>query len=118
FLTAQLTAAKTQAERTAAVAALSRVAHPRAAAAVLDALDKLPLDEASAIESAYARAALRLDAAGAERTLLARLDRSMRARQSLDAEVEALGRVRSKASLPLLLAAAGRPAAPHGDRSR
>ena len=118
FLTAQLTAARTHGERTAAVAALSRIAHPQSAVAVLDALDKLPLDEASARESEYARAAFQLDAAGAERVLLARLDRSMRARQSLDAEVEALGRVRSKASLPLLLAAAGRPAYPHGDRHR
>lgn len=118
FLAAQLTAAKTHAERTAAVTALSRVAQPRAAAAVLDALDKLPLDEHAARESAYARAALRADAAGAERVLLARLDRSMRARESLDAEVEALGRVRSQASSSLLLAAAGRPASPHGDRAR
>lgn len=118
FLAAQLTAAKTQAERMAAVSALARVAHPQAAVAVLDALDKLPLDEVSARESAYARAAFRLDAAGAERTLLTRLDRSLQARQSLDAEVEALGRVRSKASLPLLLAAAVRPASPHGDRAR
>ena len=107
LLIAQLTAAKTHAERAAAATALSRIAHPQSVAAVLDALDKLPLDEAPARESAYARAALRLDAAGAERILLARLERSIRARQSLEAEIESLGRIRSKASLPLLLAAAG-----------
>ncbi len=50
-------------------------------------------------------------AAGAEQVLLARLERSIAARQSLEAEIEALGRMRSKESLPLLLAAA-EPAKP------
>jgi HEAT repeat protein len=117
-LLAQLAAAKTYAERTAAAAAVSRLADPRATAAILDALEKLPLDTAPPRESAYARAALRLDMAGAERILLARLDRSMKARESLDSEVEALGRIRSKASLPLLLTAAGQPELPSVDRQR
>src|SRR5262249_28723663 len=64
LLAAQVTTAKSHAERAAAVEALSRVANPQAAAVVLDALDKLALDEAAARESAYARAALRADAAG------------------------------------------------------
>jgi hypothetical protein len=109
LLVAQLSAAKTYAERAAAATALSRIAHPQSVAAVLDALAGLPLDEAPARESVYARAAIRLDAAGAERVLLARLERSIRARQSLDAEIESLGRVRSKAALPLMLAAAEQP---------
>lgn len=107
LLIAQLTAAATHAERSAAATALARIAHPQAAAAVLDALAGLPLDEPPARESAYARAAVRLDAPGAERILLARLERSIVARQSLEAEIEPLGRMRSKESLPLLLAAAG-----------
>jgi hypothetical protein len=118
LLIAQLTSAKTHAERTAAATTLSRIAHPQSVAAVLDALAKLPLDEQSARISVYARAAVRLDAAGAERILLARLEQSMRSRQPLDAEIEALGRMRSKASLPLLLAAAGQATLSHGDRHR
>jgi HEAT repeat protein len=118
LLIAQLTAAKTHAERAAAVTALSRIAHAQSVAAVLDALAKLPLDETPAYETVYARAALRLDAAGAERILLARLERSMRARQSLEPEIEALGRIRSKESLPLLLTAAGQPTVTHADRHR
>ncbi|MEX0711054.1 MAG: hypothetical protein WD278_01815 [Pirellulales bacterium] len=106
LLIAQLTAAATRAERAAAATALARLAHPQAAAAVLDALAGLPLDEPPARESAYARAAVRLDAPGAERILLARLERSIVARQSLEAEIEPLGRMRSNESLPLLLAAA------------
>jgi HEAT repeat protein len=117
-LLAQLTAARSYAERTAAAGAVSRIADPQATAAVLDALEKLPLDTAPPRETAYARAALRLDMAGAERILLARLERSMKARESLDAEVEALGHIRSKASLPLLLTAAGQPELPSADRQR
>ena len=107
LLIAQLASAATHAERTAAATALARIAHPQAVAAVLGGLAGLPLDEPSARESAYARAAVRLDAAGAERVLLARLKRSIAARQSLEAEIEALGRLRSQESLPFLLAAAG-----------
>ncbi|HUR53954.1 MAG TPA: HEAT repeat domain-containing protein, partial [Gemmataceae bacterium] len=118
FLISQLTTAKTHAERVAVVGALSRVKHPQAVAAVLGALDKLPLDEGPARESAYARAALRLDGPAAERVLLARLERSIRARQSLEAESESLGRVRSKESLPLLLAAAVQPSVSAADRYR
>jgi HEAT repeat protein len=118
LLTAQLSAAKTHAERSAAATALSRIAHAQSAAAILDALDKLPLDEASGRESVIARAALRLDLAGAERILLARLERSLRARQSLEAEIESLGRIRSKASLPVLLSAAARTTVGSADRSR
>ena len=66
--------------------------------------------------SRRARSGLRRSAArptrrhsAAERVLLARLERSIAARQSLEAEIEPLGRMRSKESLPLLLAAAGQP---------
>ena len=62
--------AKTHIERAAAATALSRVAHPQAAAAVTDALANLSLDEPEARVAVYARAAVRQDAAGAERTLL------------------------------------------------
>jgi hypothetical protein len=116
LLIAQLTAAETHAERAAAATALARIAHPQAIAAVLEALTRLPLDEQPERVSTYARAAIRLDAAGAERVLLARLERLMQARQSLRAEVAMLGRIRSKKALPLLLAAAGRQTLAHEDR--
>jgi hypothetical protein len=118
LLIAQLITAATHAERAAAATALSRIAHPQGVAAVLAALTGLPLDEFSARESAYARAAVRLDRPGAERILLARLARSIAARQSLDAEIEPLGQMRSKESLPLLLVAADQPVLLPGDRQR
>ena len=118
LLIAQLTAAKTHAERAAAATALSRIAHPQSVTAILDVLAKLPLDETPAREAVYARAVLRLDRAGTERILLARLERSMRARQSLEAEIEFLGRIRSKDSLLHLLTAAGQPTVAHVDRHR
>lgn len=108
LLIEQVTGAATHAECAAAAEALAQVAHPEAIAAVLDALETLPLDEPPSRESVYARAAVRLDAAGAERVLLARLERSIEARQSLQAEIEPLGRMQSEQCLPLLLAAARR----------
>src|SRR5207247_9653744 len=89
---------------------------PQSITAVLDAFARLPLDEEPARVSTYARAAVQLDAPGAERVLLARLERSIQARQSLQAEIELLGQERSKKSLPLLLAAAGQPALAPSDR--
>jgi HEAT repeat protein len=118
LLIAQLNGAATHAERTASATALSRVAHPQAAKAVLDALAALPLDESSTRESAYARAAVRVDAAGAERVLLARLNQSIAARQSLESEIDWLGRMRSKESLSLLLTAAGMLNLPNDDRQQ
>ncbi len=106
LLIGQLSGAATYVERTAAARALSRIKHPEAIAALQEALMGLPLDESPEREAVYARAAVRLDAAGAERVLLARLERSINARQSLQSEIEPLGRMRSKESLPLLLAAA------------
>jgi HEAT repeat protein len=116
WLVAQLTVAETHAERAAAVTALAHVAHPRSNAAVLEALARLPLDEDTARVSTYAGAAVRLDAPGAERVLLTRLERSLHARQPLQAEVERLGQMRSKKSLPLLLAAAGQLTLARSDR--
>ena len=116
LLLSQLTTAKTYAERDAAATALSRIAHPQSVAAVLEALARLPLDEHRTRELVYARAAIRLDAPGAERALLARLERSILARQSPEAEIEALGRMQSKACLPLLLASAGKSTLAHADR--
>src|SRR5262249_54560995 len=84
--------------------------------AVFDALANLPLDELSPRETVYARAAVRLDAPGAEQVLLTRLKRSIAARQSLEAEIDPLGRMRSKASFPLLLAAADSASVPDVDR--
>lgn len=118
LLISQLAVAATHAERAAAATALARIAHPQAVAAVLGALDRLPLDEPAARETIYARAALRLDGPGAERILLERLKRSIVARQSLDAEIESLGRMRSKESLPLFLAAASQPMLAPVDRYR
>jgi HEAT repeat protein len=104
LLIAQMTTAKTHAERAAAASALARIAHPRSIAAVSEALARLPLDEPPAHVLTYGRAAVRLDAPGAEQVLLARLEQSIRARQSLQAETELLGQMRSKKSLPSLLA--------------
>jgi HEAT repeat protein len=118
LLIAQAKIAKTHVERTAAVVALSRIKHTDSLMTVSRALAELPLDEHSSRESAFARAAVRADADAAEKALLTRLQESIAARQSLDAEVEALGRRRSKASLPLLLAAAGRSSVSSADRQR
>lgn len=112
----QLTAAPTYSEQAAAATALAQIKRPEAAAAVLDVLAALPLDETPERESVYVRAAVRSDAAAAERVLLTRLTRSMNARQSLQAEVTSLGRMRSKESLPLLLAAADQVNLPKNDR--
>ncbi len=106
LLIAQLASAATHSERAAAATALSRIAEREAATAVHDALAGLPLDEPPARETVYTRAAARLDKTGAERILLQRLQRSIAARQSLEAEVKALARMRSLGALPLLLAAA------------
>lgn len=116
FLISQLTTAETYTERAAAITALAQIAQPKSVAAVLEALARLPLDEQPARQLTYARAAVQLDAPGAERILLARLERSIRARQSLEAVVVPLGRMRSKACLPLLLAAATEPTLAPGDR--
>jgi hypothetical protein len=106
LLIAQLTGAATYGERAAAATALSRIAEREAATAVQDVLAELPLDETPAREHVYARAATRLDKTAAERILLARLERSIAARQPLEAEVEQLARMRSSGALPLLLTAA------------
>jgi HEAT repeat protein len=116
WLIGQLTTAPTHAERAAAVAALARIAHPQAIEAVLDAVSRLPLDEQPARMTSYGRAAVRLDKAGAERVLLERLERAIHARQPLQAEIELLGRMRSKKALPFLLAIAGQPTLAAGDR--
>src|SRR5262249_31980990 len=57
FLISQLTAAETNSERVASVKALAHLANPQSVAAVLDALAKLPLDELTVRQTAYARAA-------------------------------------------------------------
>jgi hypothetical protein len=116
MLISQLTGAATYAERSAAAAALSQLAHPQSAKAVADALAALPLDETPARESLLARAAMRLDAKEAKRVLLARLKRSIAARESIQAEVEPLGRLRSEESLPMLLAASAQRELPMVDR--
>lgn len=118
LLVTQLTDAATYAERAAAAAALSRIPNPRSVAAVHDALVRLPLDEVPVRELDYARAAIRLDSPGAARILLARLKRSIAARHSLEAEINALAEVRSMESLPLLLDAADDPHVSAGDRRR
>jgi len=134
WLTAQITYAATYAERAASVTALACAAHdqrmfPGSHKAVMDALVALPLDELPARESIYARAALRYLSAGEvraesgvllapERALLTRLKLSIAARQSLEAEIEPLGRMRSKESLPLLLSAAGQLSLAPADRYR
>lgn len=95
LLVAQLTGAATHAERAAAAAALAEADDLQSAAAVLDALRRLPLDEPAARETVYARAALRI-AAGAESVLWDRLERSMAARQSLEAEILAIGHLKNE----------------------
>ena len=130
------TAAATYAERTAVATALSRTASPeevasvvevvnaktKAAAnisqregaisgaveAVTEALEALPLDAPTERESVHIRAAIRLDPSGTEETVLSRLEQSIIARQSLQAEINALGRLRGEKSVPLLLKAANK----------
>jgi hypothetical protein len=118
LLIAQLTGAATHAERASAAAALAHINHSRAVEALRQALARLPLDESPARESIYARAAVRIDRAGAEKVLLTRLKQSIDAQQSLEAEVEPLGRMRSKESLPLLLTAAGQIRVSDADRNQ
>jgi hypothetical protein len=118
LLIGQLTGAETHAERASAAAALAHIDHRRAIDALHQALARLPLDESPARESIYARAAVRIDRAGAEKVLLTRLKQSIDAQQSLEAEVEPLGRMRSKESLPLLLTAAGQIRVSDADRNQ
>lgn len=96
LLVVQPTAAATHEERAAATAALAEGGDREAVTAVLDALRELPLDEPPAREAVYARAAVRLDPAGAEGVLWRRLERSMAAGQSLEAEILALGRLKDE----------------------
>jgi hypothetical protein len=112
----QLTAAPTYAQRAAAASALAHVKSPQAADAVLEALVRLPLDELPAREAIYAQAAVSLDQPRAERALVVRVERSIAARQSLQAEIQQLGRLRTMSSLPLLLNAAAHPALAAIDR--
>jgi hypothetical protein len=107
--------AATYAERTAAVTALAEFDDPEATTAVLAALESLPLDEQPERELAFAAAARRRDPEGSERLLVKRLQRSLAARQSLHGEAVSLGRLRSEASVPLLLEAAGQPEAANND---
>jgi HEAT repeat protein len=131
LLIAQLKNAATHAERAAAATALSRIDLPQAIdevrGALFDALNGLPLDETPPRESVYVRAVVRKmppdkirpllgDIPAAERVLLNRLKRSIAARQSLEAEVDPLGRIPSTTSLPLLLAAAQQPDVSQVDR--
>jgi hypothetical protein len=116
LLIIQLKGAVTHSERVAAATALAEIAHPEAVSAVLSTLAMLPLDEPAKRELAYARAAVKLDPAAAERVLLARLKRSISARESLEAEIDPLAEMRSQESVPLLLAAAAQPGLADGDR--
>ncbi len=106
ILIGQMNDAPTYAERAAAATALAQVAHASAGTALLAAFAALPLDESPERETEYATAAAKRDPAGAERALLARLEQSIAARQSLEAEIDVLAGLRSNASVPLLLAAA------------
>jgi hypothetical protein len=107
--------AATYAERMAAVTALAEIDHPEATAAVLGALQALPLDEQPERELAYAAAARQRDRDEAERVLLDRLVRSTAAGQSLQGEVVSLAKMCSAASAPLMLEAASRPEAGNND---
>ena len=98
--------AATYAEQTATVAALSRIENVAGPGTVIDFLRRLPLDAPPERESVYARAAVRSNADGGKRFLMDRLELSITARQSLEAEIKALGRLRSEKSLPLLIKAA------------
>jgi HEAT repeat protein len=117
FLIAQTTAAATYAERTAAADALSQLPASEVLTPLVEALADLPLDETSTREAVFARALTRLlpdenarrkmnDAPRAEQALIDRVKRSLAAQQSLEAEIDVLGRIRSTRSLPLLLEAA------------
>ncbi|QDU89730.1 hypothetical protein Pla175_31250 [Pirellulimonas nuda] len=131
YLIDQLTDAATQAERQAAATALSRsgaaLRHSLGLTPVMDATAALPLDLAPAGEAAYAQAAIRLmprpalretmgDLPLAERVWLERLERSLAAGQSIEAEVDALGGMQSKQMSTLLMAAAEQPSLSAAER--
>ena len=127
LLAAQLTEAGTNAERAAAATALAQRTPSESLGALLDAYKKLPLDEQPAREVIYTAALERYlpdektrkflgDLPGSERAIIARLKRSLAARQSLETEVDALGRMGSKSSLALLLSAATDPSVSDADR--
>lgn len=132
YLISQSNKAATFEERAAAVTALSRMNRKRASGEMLAAVTKLaynlPLDETPTRQEAYATAAVRLlpaqhippqgDLVTAEQVLQARLKRSIAAQQSLTAEVNALGEMRSEGSLPLLLEAANQTSTTAADRYR
>jgi hypothetical protein len=107
LLAKELTGAATYAEQSAAATALSHVGGAVATAAVFKALQDLPLDEEAKREAVFFQAAVTRHESQAEQALLARLERSIAARASLEAEIIALGRLHSEASLPLLMSAAG-----------
>ncbi|MES1213160.1 MAG: HEAT repeat domain-containing protein, partial [Singulisphaera sp.] len=116
WLISQLTSATTQAERAAAATALAQLRSPEATAGVSRALAMLPLDEPSAREAIYARALEKLDAREAATVLTDRLNASLIARESAEAEIAPLGRMRVTASLQYLLYAAQLPDLPRSDR--
>ena len=137
LLIAQMNDAATTAERSAAATAVSQIpepppfgnVQPEVHDALLKAYGRLPLDEAPERESIYARALARhlpgdeqraanREIPQIEQAIINRLKRSIAARQSLEAEVDALGRIRSLASFPLLLTAAEDPKVSAADRSR
>jgi HEAT repeat protein len=129
LLAAQLNDAVTHAERAAAATALSQMSDLEALPPLLDAFDNLPLDEPPEREAIYARAILQFlpdemrrrtigDIPISESALVNRLERSIAARQSLEVEVDLLGKLKTQKSLPLMLAAAARHNLPPNDRMK
>jgi len=127
LLVKQLTEAGTNAERTMAATALARQLNPESFAALLDAYKKLPLDEPPVREAMYTAALERYlpdaktratmgDIPASERACIDRFKRSLAARQSIEVEVDALGRAGSRHSLPLILSAAIDPNVSDADR--
>lgn len=127
LLATQLADAGTNAERATGAKALAQRTNPESFGALLEAYKKLPLDEQPAREVIYTAALERYlpdantraklgDIPASERAIIARLKRSLAARQSLGMEIDALGRMASKSSLSLLLSAAVDPSVSDADR--
>jgi hypothetical protein len=107
LLLKQLDSAPTHAERQAATAGLADLQDPATLEHVLRVLDALPLDEETARERNLAQSVSRLAADGASAALVRRMRRSLAAGESPIVEIEQLGLLKSKDSIPGLLEAAG-----------
>jgi HEAT repeat protein len=97
---------RTYAERTAAASALADLDDPRAADAVLAALERVPLDEPLPREHALIDAAVRLAGDRAAPLLARRLERKLSGEHYAPIEIAFLGQLKFADALPAIVRAA------------